>query len=103
VKQKYCVLKWDDVRKHLDPAQQQQFGDLLAAIQTRRLQNNTPEDQFFVANMKDKYAQGAVEGYIRAVEEDMVNQHNTGVIDAVTHARRVRANALMTLTPRLPT
>jgi LPS O-antigen subunit length determinant protein (WzzB/FepE family) len=100
---KYTVIKASDLSRYLTPQERSQLAELIGKIAAEKAAKHAPDEQFFVLNMKDQYATHALEGYIRAVEADTLNQHNTGVVNAVSIARQMRAKAMLSGTQRLPT
>ncbi len=99
--QKYEVVKLSELRR-LDPELQSMFAEVMTAIAEKR--GDVPPDDYCVFNLKDKYTEGALDGYIRAVEADPTNARNPGVVDAVTHVRGKKRDVAFRSTPtRLPT
>src|ERR1035438_3700554 len=100
---KYVLLKSEDANAFLNPQQKQVLLEILSTVaEGRRRAGKTVGDLFFVLNMKDQYAQAAIEEYIAAIQRDDVGMANTNVQAALDTALSVRRTAMMNLTPRMP-
>ena len=100
---KYLTFKAEDAQKYLGPQQKQNLMEILQAIAAGRLQDGkSVGDLMFVLNLKDQFAQEAIEAYIAAIHRDGTAVNSPGVQAALDVAVNVRATAMLTLTPRLP-
>jgi len=100
---KYVVLKSEDAAAYLSPEQKQALLDILGTVaEGRRQATKTVGDLFFVLNMKDTYAQVAIEAYIGAVQKDGLADTNPAVHEVLDVAIDVRHTAMMNLVPKIP-
>ena len=100
---KYIVLRSDDAQAFLSSEQKQQLLDILGSVADgRRKAGKSVGDLFFVLNMKDQYAQAAIERYITAIHDDGLANTSPGVQSALDTAVGVRQTAMLTVTTKLP-
>lgn len=101
---KYVVIALADLRSILNDDQKNQLISLLGVIEQGRRQSGKPATEtYFTMNMRDKYAQAAIEKYIQAIHEDSTVVGNAGVEQALAAAQEARTKGIMAGAPRLPT
>lgn len=100
---KYVVFKNEDAQKFLTPQQKHNLMEILQAIVAgRNSERKSVGDLMFVLNMKDVFAQDAIEAYIAAIHRDGTVTKSPGVQASLDVAVNVRNAAMLTVTPRLP-
>ena len=100
---KYIVFKNQDAQQFLNDQQKQQLLDILRTLaEGRRTSGKSVNDLFFVLNMKDQYAQRAIEAYIAAIHNDDTAENNAAVQAALDTAVTVRQTAMLNIDARLP-
>jgi hypothetical protein len=99
--QKYVVLRVADVQR-LTMDQKKALMDIIRAVAQVRSAEGKADDPTFTLNMRDKYAQPAVEAYIRAAQEDGQSKGVGGVEAAIDAAQKARDAGIMLGATRLP-